>query len=67
MKCIKVKGIEVVVYELVFEEDEFFCLWVVNDLEEFKKIFDVIVVNCIFFDIEDVIDKVYSCDLFGVD
>lgn len=67
MKCIKVKGIEVVVYELVFKEEDFFNLCVVNDLEEFKKIFDVIVVNWVMGDIEDVLDKVYSCDLFNVD
>lgn len=46
MKCIKVKGIEVVVYELIFEGEVFFNLCVIKNFDEFKSILDVIVLNC---------------------
>jgi UDPglucose 6-dehydrogenase len=67
MKRIKAKGIEVVVYEPVIAEDDFFNSRVIKDLEEFKSISDVIVANRVTDDIEDVLEKVYSRDLFGAD
>ena len=64
MKRIKAKGIEVVIYEPSYHENEFFHSKVLKDLETFKKVADVIVANRLSDEIKDVESRVYTRDIF---
>lgn len=67
MKRIKAKGIEVVVYEPALDADNFYNSRVIKNFDEFKEISDVIVANRLSDEIKDVVDKVYTRDLFSRD
>lgn len=67
MKRLKAKGVSVVVYEPVLKESQFFNSSVIGNIDEFKAISDVIVTNRLNDDLKDVVEKVYTRDLFGID
>lgn len=67
MKRIKAKGIEVIIYEPACTDEEFFHSKVYTDLGEFKEMSDVIVANRLSDDLKDVVEKVYTRDIFNSD
>jgi len=67
MKRIKARGVEVVVYEPTLESASFYNSRVLTDLTEFKKLSDIIIANRLSKSIQDVREKTYTRDLFGLD
>jgi UDPglucose 6-dehydrogenase len=65
MKRIKAKGIRVVIFEPVIKENTFFNSEVIKDLNEFKKASELIIANRVTDEIKDVMDKVYTRDLYN--